>query len=103
VTEDENWTAGQRFVLKACDLWESPAVDFNWRLKEAVKTCGLWVDKKLDLKAKVGGTPTRFKEWWFDTLKRGYSPKPEWVVENWAAYDRWLIENYETHRSQSAA
>jgi hypothetical protein len=105
----QEWTIAERFVLKACYLWddrmnqESPAVEANWKTKQAVRTAGSFVAARLDVAKRIGGTPTMFLEFWHDTLKRSVAPRPDYVVEQWAAYDRWLIENHETHRRSVAA
>ncbi len=101
--ESEKWTPGQRFILKACGLWESPALEADWHLKTAAKQHGAWIDGKVDWQAQVGGTPQLFQEFWFNVLKRKGNPKPDWVTQQWDAYDRWLIENHETHRQGAAA
>lgn len=104
----QEWTIAERFVLKACYLWddrtnqESPAVETNWKTKQAVHTAGSFVAARLDVAKRIGGTPTMFLEFWHDTLKRSVAPRPDYVVEQWAAYDRWLIENHETHRRVAA-
>lgn len=98
------WTIAERFVLKACDLWDSladqekPIVEANWRTKQSVQTAGKYVMPRLSVENRIGGTPKLFREFWHDKLKREAAPRPDYLVEQWEAYDRWLIENYETHR-----
>lgn len=99
---EREWTIGERFVLKACDLWEKPIVETNWKLRHAVKVNGKWVSERLDVAKRVGGNPSLFREFWFEELHRTSSPRPEWVAEHWDAYDRWLIANHETHRQEVA-
>jgi hypothetical protein len=95
---EPQWTMGERFILKACELWEKPILETNWKLREQVKTCGQWVGSRVDPKNHKGGRPEWFQEFWFKVLKRTVAPRPDYVIEQWDAYDRWLIENYETHR-----
>ncbi len=98
------WTIAERFVLKACDLWdaladqEKPTVEANWRTKQSVQSAGKYVMPRLNVENRIGGTPKLFREFWHDKLKREVAPRPDYLVEQWEAYDRWLIENYETHR-----
>lgn len=98
------WSVAERFILKACELWdelanqEKPVVETNWKTKQSVKVAGKFVAPRLDVEKKIGGTPKLFREFWHDKLKRDVSPRPDYVVEQWDAYDRWLIENHETHR-----
>lgn len=98
------WTIAERFVLKACDLWdaltnqEKPIVETNCRTKQAVQIAGKYVMPRLSVENRIGGTPKLFREFWHDKLKRDVAPRPDYLVEQWEAYDRWLIENYETHR-----
>jgi hypothetical protein len=94
----EEWSVGERFILKACDLWDKPAVETDWKIKQAVKANGKWVNERVDLKARIGGTPNLFRDFWFSELHRKVNPRPAYVVEQWDAYDRWLIENHEPHR-----
>lgn len=103
VLPPEDWTVGERFVLKACDLWEKPILETDWRVKHAVKLNGKWVDERLDVPKRIGGSPVLFREFWFEELKRVGNPRPDWISEHWGAYDRWLIENHETHRQGRAA
>lgn len=104
----QEWTVGERFILKACGLWddlanqEKPIVETNWKTKQAVQAAGKYVAARLNVKQRIGGTPKMFLEFWHDTLKRSIAPRPEYVVEQWEAYDRWLVENYETHRRIAA-
>ena len=100
---EESWSVGERFVLKACDLWEKPILELDPKIKISVKANGKWVNDRIDVKAQIGGTPSLFREFWFGELKRKVNPRPEYVVEQWDAYDRWLIENHETHRQGRAA
>jgi len=100
---EPEWTVGERFLLKACDLWEKPLIENDWRLKQSVKSCGRWVNDRLDLKKQIGGTPALFRKFWFEELSRKANPRPEYVVEQWDAYDRWLIDTHETHRRRLAA
>lgn len=97
-----SWSIGERFVLKACGLWESPTVEGNWRLLQAIRTTGAFVATKLDTVKRQGGTPDLWKEFWYEVLKRTGSPRPEWIAEQWEAYDRWLIQNHEPHRARFA-
>jgi len=102
------WTIAERFVLKSCGLWddlnncEKPIVETNWKTKQAVVSAGRFIAPRLDVKARIGGTPKLFLEYWHDEIKRTATPRPEYVVEQWEAYDRWLINNYETHRRLAA-
>lgn len=104
----QEWTIAERFVLKSCGLWddlnncEKPIVETNWKTKQAVVSAGRFVAPRLDVKAHIGGTPKLFLEYWHDEIKRTATPRPEYVVEQWEAYDRWLINNYETHRRLAA-
>lgn len=104
----QEWSIAERFVLKACSLWddladqEKPVVETNWKTKQAVQSAGKYVAARLNVKQRIGGTPKMFLEFWHDTLKRSIAPRPEYVVEQWEAYDRWLVENYETHRRIAA-
>jgi hypothetical protein len=103
------WSVAERFVLKACNLWdelanqEKPVVETNWRTKLSVQSAGKYVMPRLSVKNRIGGTPKLFREFWHDKLKREVAPRPDYLVEQWEAYDRWLIENYETHRRLSNA
>ncbi len=97
-----SWNIGERFVLKACGLWESPTVEGNWRLLQAIRTAGAFVAAKLDTVKRQGGTPDLWKEFWYEVLNRKTSPRPEWIAEQWEAYDRWLIQNHEPHRARLA-
>lgn len=103
------WSLGERFILKASELWDEindcakPTVEMNWKCSEAVKQAGRYVMSRLNIKAKVGGTPKLFLEFWRNEMHRTIQPRPEYIVEHWEAYDRWLIENYETHRQERAA
>lgn len=99
---EPEWTAGERFILKACGLWQMPIVETDWKIKQSVKTNGAWVNARLDVRNHVGGTPDLFKEFWFEVLGRKTNPRPDYVLEQWAAYDRWLIETHETHRRRAA-
>ena len=104
----QEWTVGERFVLKACGLWddlanqEKPIVETSWKTKQAVQSAGKYVAARLNVKQRIGGTPKMFLEFWHDELKRLVTPRPDYVVEQWEAYDRWLIANYETHRRIAA-
>lgn len=104
----KEWTIAERFVLKSCGLWddlnncEKPIVETNWKTKQAVVSAGRFVAPRLDVKARIGGTPKLFLEYWHDEIKRTATPRPEYVVEQWEAYDRWLIYNHETHRRLAA-
>lgn len=104
----KEWTIAERFVLKSCGLWddlnncEKPIVETNWKTKQAVVSAGRFVAPRLDVKARIGGTPKLFLEYWHDEIKRTVTPRPDYVVEQWEAYDRWLINNYETHRRLAA-
>ena len=104
----QEWTVGERFILKTCGLWddlanqEKPIVETNWKTKQAVQAAGKYVAARLDVASKIGGTPKMFLEFWHDELKRLVTPRPDYVVEQWEAYDRWLIANYETHRRIAA-
>jgi hypothetical protein len=92
------WTLGERFILKACKLWETPILETNYKLRQSVQACGKWLEQRVDPKKGKGGRPELFQEFWFQVLKRNMALRPEYVVEQWDAYDRWLIENHETHR-----
>lgn len=102
------WSVAERFILKACGLWdelanqEKPVVETNWKTKQSVTIAGRFVAPRLDVEKRIGGTPKLFREFWHDKLKRDVSPRPDYVVEQWEAYDRWLIENHETHRRSVA-
>lgn len=104
----QQWTVAERFILKACNLWdelansEKPVVETNWKTKQAVQAAGKFVALRLNVEKQIGGTPKMFLEFWHDTLKRIISPRPDYVIEQWEAYDRWLIENHETHRRVAA-
>ena len=103
------WSTAERFVLKACNLWdelanqEKPVVETNWKTKQAVQAAGKYVMPRLSVENRIGGTPSLFREFWHDKLKREVAPRPDYLVEQWEAYDRWLVENYETHRRLSNA
>lgn len=97
-----DWNIGERFVLKACGLWESPTVEGNWRLLRSIRTAGAFVASKIDIARRQGGTPDLWKEFWYETLNRKTAPRPEWIAEQWDAYDRWLIQNHEPHRARLA-
>jgi hypothetical protein len=94
---------GERFVLKACGLWETPRPESDFRLRESIRQHGSWISQRLNVGERIGGTPDLFREFWYEVLNRKVTPRPEYVVEQWDAYDRWLIENHETHRQGRAA
>lgn len=103
------WSTAERFVLKACELWdeltnqEKPVVETNWKTKQSVQVAGRFITPRLSVENRVGGTPKLFREFWHDKLKRDVAPRPDYVVEQWEAYDRWLIDNHEPHRRLSNA
>lgn len=97
-TPEADWTSGERFILKSCDLWEKPVVETDWKIKQAVKEAGAWISSRLNPSKRVGGSPVLFRQFWFDELHRKGNPRPSYVLEQWDAYDRWLIANHETHR-----
>jgi len=103
------WSTAERFVLKACELWdelanqEKPVVETNWKTKQSVQVAGRFITPRLSVENRIGGTPKLFQTFWRDTLNRTISPRPDYVVEQWEAYDRWLIDNHEPHRRLSNA
>jgi hypothetical protein len=92
------WSIGERFILKACELWEKPIVEMDFKIELAIRQNGAWVDSRLDPSRNIGGNPGLFREFWANVLKRTAQLRPNYVVEHWEAYDRWLINTHETHR-----
>jgi uncharacterized protein YdaU (DUF1376 family) len=100
---EREWTRGERFILKACQLWEKPILETDPKIKQVVRGFGKWIEERVDPNRQKGGRPEWFQEFWFQVLKRTIAPRPEYLIEQWDAYDRWLIDTYEPHRQGATA